>query len=463
MAQGRTLDMTQGSILPKMLQFAVPMMLGNLFQHLYNLADMTIAGYALGDHALAAISATVALVTLINTTAMGFNTGNTILMAQAFGAGEWDRTRRSFAGAVELCLALIAILTAGLCLLINPLLRLIQTPSDLYIDARAYIIILIAGLCATMLYNLLAGAFRALGNSRVPLLFLIFSSVLNVILDLIFMVPLRMGVRGAALATVVAQGISAVLSALYFYKSYPRLRPRWSDFHGNSALVKDMLPMGISAALTNSLFAIGDIAIQGALNGLGQDAIIAKGAARKLLSFCIIPSVCISNTCATFAAQNYGAGRLDRIARGLKAANLFSLCCNVVTFLLVFFFGGTVIQLVTNTGSEAVVKNGVLLMRISAAFIFTQTIVMSFRMAVQSMKRKLIPIMGTGIELLTRCFCAFILTPSIGFLGICFAEPLSWVVSGAAMVVCYILVMRRERLVREAYGVEAQTSQEGLL
>lgn len=451
MAQGRTLDMTQGSILPKMLQFAVPMMLGNLFQHLYNLADMTIAGYALGDHALAAISATAALVTLINTTAMGFNTGNTILMAQAFGAGEWDRTRRSFAGAVELCLALIVILTAGLCLLIDPLLRLIQTPPDLYADAKAYIFILIAGLCATMLYNMLAGAFRALGNSRVPLLFLIFSSVLNVILDLVFMGPLQMGVRGAALATVIAQGISAVLSVLYFYKSYPQLRPHMDDFRRNRGLLSEMLPMGVAAALTNSLFSIGDIAIQGALNNLGDDAIIAKAVARKIQSFCIIPSICTSNTCATFTAQNYGAGRLERITQGLKAANLFSLCCNAVTFTLIYFFGGPLIQIVTNTDSAAVVENGVLMLRIVVAFIFTQTIVMSFRMSIQSMKRKLIPMLGTGIELLTRCFCAFILAPSFGFLGICFAEPLSWVVSGAVMVICYILVMRRERLAQTKF------------
>ena len=447
MARGRTLDMTRGRILPMMLQFALPMMLGNLFQHLYNLADMTIAGYALGDHALAAISATAALVTLINTTAMGFNTGNSILIAQAFGAGDHDRTRRSVAGVFELCLILIVILTVGLLLLIDPLLKLIQTPADLYADARAYIVILIAGLCATMLYNMLAGAFRALGNSRVPLMFLIFSSILNVILDLVFMVPLQMGVRGAALATVIAQGISAVLSVLYFYKSYPLFRPRRSDFRGNRALLLDMLPMGISAALTNSLFAIGDIAVQGALNNLGDDAIIAKAVARKIQSFCIIPSICTANTCATFTAQNYGAGRLGRITQGLKVANLFSLCCNVVTFALIYLFGGSIIQVVTNTDSAAVVENGVLMLRIVVAFVFTQTIVTSFRMAIQSMKRKLIPMLGTGIELLTRCFCAFVLAPSLGFLGICFAEPLSWVVSGAAMVICYVLILRKEQRV----------------
>ena len=450
MARGRTLDMTQGRILPLMLQFAIPMMLGNLFQNLYNLADMTIAGYALGDHALAAISATAALVTLMNATAMGFNTGNTILMSQAFGAGDYDKTRRSFAGALELCVILIAILTGGMLLFLDPLLKVIQTPADLYVDAKAYIVILIAGICATMMYNMLAGAYRALGNSRVPLMFLIFSSALNVVLDLLFLVPLHMGVSGAALATVIAQGVSAVLSALYFYKNYPQFRPRWSDFRGNRALLMDMLPMGVSAGLTNSLFSIGDIAIQGALNGLGDDAIIAKAVARKIQSFCVIPSICTANACTTFAAQNYGAGRLERITQGLKVANLFNLCCNVGTFTLIFFFGGTITRFVTNTSSPLVIEYSELMLRIVVACIFTQTIVMSFRMSIQGMKRKLIPLLGTGIELLTRCFCAFVLAPSWGFLGICFAEPLSWVVSGAAMVVCYAVIWRKEYRAREA-------------
>ena len=186
--------------------------------------------------------------------------------------------------------------------------------------------------------------------------------------------------------------------------------------------------------------------MQGALNTLGQNAIIAQAAARKVIGICIIPSIGVASTCATFAAQNYGAGQLKRITKGINIANLFSLCCNVVTYLLVFIFGGTIIRFITNTESSAVIQNGVLMMRIVVAFIFTQTIVMTYRMSVQSMNQKLIPLLGTGIELLTRCFCALVLTPAIGFLGICFAEPLSWVVSGLAMVFCYFRVINKELL-----------------
>ena len=452
MAQGRTMDMTRGRILHTLLRFAVPMMFGSLFQHLYNLADMTIAGYALGDHALAAIAATSALVTLINTTAMGFNSGNAILMAQSFGAGNWELTRRNFAGMIELCLGLVVCFSTVLMVLLNPLMKMIQTPDELMHDAKGYITVLIVGLFATMFYNMLAGAFRAIGNSRVPLMFLIISSVLNVVLDILFMVPLKMGVVGAALATVIAQGISAVLSGLYLYRHYPQLRLKREDFRRNGGLLRDMLPMGVTAALTNSLFSIGDIAVQGALNTLGQDAIIAKAAARKLLSFCTLPSMNISNACATFTAQNFGAKKLSRIPKGLVMTNLFSVCSNVVTFLLMFLFGEWLLQLVTNTESAAVLEYGVLMLRLVASCTFLQTVVTAFRMAVQSMKHKVIPMVGTGIELLTRFFCAFVLAPSLGFLGICFAEPLSWLVSGAVMVICYFRVMKKERQALERAG-----------
>lgn len=439
------MDMTTGATLPLMLQFAIPVMLGHLFQNMYNLVDMTIAGYAIGDHAIAAISASHALIMLINATAMGFNSGNTILISQAFGAKEPDRARRCFAGAAELCAILAVLATAVLLLTIDPLLRLVKTPDELMVDAKCYLLIMVIGLLATMFYNLLAGVFRAVGNSRIPLVFLILSSVLNVGLDVLFIVPLGMGVAGAALATVLAQLISVVLSGVYLYVNYPWLRIRKEDFCRNGGLLKDMLPMGISIAVSNSLFAIGDIAVQGAVNGLGSDAIVAQAAANKIKSFCITPSIGMANTCAAFAAQNYGAGKLERISKGIKTGILFNVACNVVTYAVVFFFGAPLIQFITNTDSVQVVADGARMLKIVCAFIFTQTIVMVYRMSLSSMKCKIIPVVGTAIELVSRCFSAWVLVPVLGFLGICFAEPLSWVISGAVMMICYIWVIKRAR------------------
>ncbi len=443
--KGRTLDMTSGAILPLMLQFAIPVMLGHLFQNMYNLVDMTIAGHAIGDYAIAAISASSALIMLINATAMGFNTGNTILISQAFGAKDYDGARRSFAGAVELCAMLIVVATSTLLLVIDSLLRLVKTPAELLVDAKSYLLIMVIGLFATMFYNLLAGVFRAVGNSRIPLVFLIVSSLLNVGLDILFMVPLNMGVSGAALATVLAQLISVALSGGYLYVNYPWLRIRKEDFLHNGSLLKDMLPMGISISVSNALFAVGDLAVQGAVNGLGADAIVSQASANKIKSFCITPSIGMANTCAAFAAQNYGAGKLDRISKGIKTGILFNIACNVVTYAVVFFLGAPLIRFITNTDSAQVVADGALMLKIVCAFIFTQTIVMVYRMSLSSMKCKVIPIIGTAIELVSRCFSAWVLVPMLGFVGICFAEPLSWVISGAVMVICYIWVIKKAR------------------
>ena len=435
--------MTTGKIFPVLLKFALPLMLGSLFQNLYHLADLSIAGYTLGDHALAAISATGALATLINATAMGFNMGNSIRIAQEFGAGNLKLARKAFAGVIELCIAMAVIFTALLLALITPLLKLVQTPDELFQDAKAYIVVIIIGLIASMMYNMFAGAFRALGNSLTPLIFLIISSLLNIGLDLLFIAVFGMGVVGAAVATVLSQAISAVASGIYLHANYPEMRLKKEDFRGNGSLIKDMIPMGLSVALSNSLFAIGDIAIQGAVNSLGSDIIISHASASRIKSFAIIPSINMANACSTFAAQNYGAGKYDRITRGLYSAVIFNVFVNIVTTAIAYLFGGELIALVTNTESAQVIANGSMMLRIVIPFMWTQTIITGYRMTLQSMGQKVTPVIGTGIELVCRFVCAFGLAPVFGFKGICFAEPASWVTSGALMVICYYVLLRK--------------------
>jgi putative MATE family efflux protein len=435
--------MTEGATFPLLIRFASSLMLGSIFQHLYNLADMSIAGYTLGDHALAAISASSALITLINATAMGFNSGNSILVSQNFGAGNWEGARKAFAGVLKLCIGLIIIFTAVLYLTIGPLLKLVQTPEEIFTDAKAYIMTLILGLFCTMMYNMYAGVYRALGNSVVPLVFLIICACLNIGLDILFIVPLRMGVVGAGLATVVSQGLSVLMSAIHFHKNYPEMRLKKEDLRANPAMMRKMLPMGISVAFSNSLFAIGDIAIQGAVNSLGQEAIIAKAASQKIRSFAIVPSINMAHASATFTAQNYGAKKYERIPKGVYLSVLFNIAVNMITTAIAFAFGGSLIRLVTNTDSALVIANGQLMLRVVVPFIFTQTIVTAYRMALQSMEHKLAPIIGTGIELCTRFFCAFVLAPIWGFAGICWAEPLSWVVSGAVMFIWFNIAIKK--------------------
>ena len=445
-------DMTQGKILPVLLTFAIPMMLGALFQDLYNLVDMTIAGYTLGDDALAAISATSGMMIFINSMSRGFNIGNAILVSNSFGAGDLQKTRKSFAAMAELCIAMAVTSTVLLLLVIRPLLRLISTPDNLFSDAKIYIVTIISGIIAAMLYDMFACAYRAVGNSKTPLYFLILSSLLNMVLDYVFMVPLAMGVRGAALATIVSQAISAILSGINFYRSYPELRIRKEDLVGNGGIIREMLPIGFSSSLTNSVFAIGTVAIQGAVNALGAETIIAQGASRKIQMFAYIPSVSIANTIATFSAQNYGAKKIDRISKGIHTAILFSFCCNIVTFTVLFFFGGKLTALITNTQSAAVIKQSETMLRIIVPFIFCQTAIMSYRMSIQGMQRKIIPIMGTFIELIIRCVFALVITPVIGYVAIAWAEPASWITSGLSMLISYYVIAHKEsvRLLSEA-------------
>ena len=436
-------DMTKGAILPILWKFALPLMLGGLFQDLYSIADMTIAGHTLGDHALAAISATGAVIMMMNYAAMGFNLGNSILMSNAFGEGDMDKTRKAFFVMIELALAYSVVMTTVFLSFLRPLMQAVNTPPELFADAKTYAVIIIAGLTCNMAYNLFAGAFRALGNSKMPLYLLIFSSFLNIILDYVFIVAFRLGVAGAAYATIFSQLISAVLSALFFFKLFPEMKIRKEDIKGNGAMAKDMFLVGISVAITNSIFAIGAVAIQGAINSLGPDTIIAQSSCSRILAFAMIPSGNIANTASTFAAQNFGAKKFDRITKGLGVSMCMTLTINVLTFTVIFLFGDDLVRLITNTKNENVIYMAQTMLNIECAFIWAQTAVMGFRMCIQSLKKKVIPMFGTAVELVIRCFFAFILTPVIGFKAIALAEPASWLISGAVMVVSYFVIIKK--------------------
>lgn len=434
--------MTEGSILGALVAFAVPMMLGGLFQDLYSMADMTIAGYTLGDHAIAAISASAAIVNMMNYAARGYNMGNSILISNAFGEGNMEKTKRALIAMIVLCVAYSAAFTALFLIFLEPLLNFVNTPAELYSDAKLYTVIIISGLTCTMFYNVFACAFRALGNSKIPLYFLIFSSLLNIALDFVCIVILRLGVMGAAIATIFSQFISAVLSGIQFFKVFPEMKFKFSDTKGIGPVVADMFPVGISVAITNSIFSIGAVSVQGAINALGSDTIIAQSACSKIRMFATIPSVNIANAVATFAAQNYGARKYKRITEGVWTGIGLSAAINVLTYLIVFFFGGRIAQLITNTKNDDVVFMASTMLRIEVLFIWAQTAVMSFRMSIQSLKRKVIPMVGTGVELVIRCVFAFVITPLIGFRAISYAEVASWLISGTVMAICYFVLIK---------------------
>ena len=437
----KTIDLTKGHVLWQLLIFSVPMMIGSLFQDLYQIVDISISGHILGDNAVAAIGATTGIMMIINTSVRGLTVGNSLPMSAAFGAGDMEKTRKTYAGTIKIAVIVAAIITLILMAPIDPILMLVQTPINQYDDAKAYIMIVIGGIIAAMIYHMYEANFRALGNSKIPLMILIMCSLLNIALDYLCVAVLDWKVPGAAIATVVSWTISAVVSGILFYKMYPEMRIKWSDFKGDKEIIKDMLPIGLSSMATLSVFSLGAFMIQGAVNVLGKTSIVAKTAMQNINKFATIPSVSICNALATFCAQNYGAKKFKRIQSSVLWAMLASFVINIVTFTIIFFTGPWLIRVITDTESEEVVKQAYDMSVFVTAFVWAQTMIMGYRQAIQGMKRKIIPIIGTTIELFTRGFCAFYMIPAIGYMGIAYAEPLSWIVSGIVMVVSFYLIL----------------------
>ena len=306
----RTLDMTTGKPLKLIIQFAIPLFIGTLFQQAYNIIDTMIAGYNLGDEAIAAIGATSALYSLIVSFANGLNSGYGIVVSRIFGAKEYDKLRKAVAAMVLLDVGITIVLT----LLVLPLLRaflgFLSTPEEIFEQAYQYIFVIMAGMVTTIAYNMCAGFLRAIGNSRVPLYFLIISCILNLGMDMLFIMGFGMGVMGAGLATVIAQAVSALLCMAYIWRKYPDFLPKRGEWKPERGLMAEMLSTGLSMGTMLSIFAIGSIILQRGINHLGTGIITAHTAARRIIEIFMMPLSTISTATSTFVGQYFGAGKM---------------------------------------------------------------------------------------------------------------------------------------------------------
>ena len=304
------LDMPKGSPLKLILKFLVPVLLGCLFQQLYNMVDTIIVGKGVGSDALAAVGATGTIVFFILGFMNGLTTGFTVLSSQRYGAGDYEGLRKSVGNAFVLGLIVTVIMTIASLLGMDWLLRIMQTPEDIFDMSKEYIVIICVGIIFTTLYNLTASILRAVGNSKVPLYFLIFSSILNVVLDYVFIKFTNMGVMGAAVATVLAQLLSVIFCFVVILKNFKIIRLEKDDFKFSSSLFKNMMGAGMTMAVMNSIFSIGSIIMQGSINALGDDIIAAHLGSRKVAEMFMQPLVTIGTACSTFVGQNYGAGKI---------------------------------------------------------------------------------------------------------------------------------------------------------
>ena len=433
--KSRVLDMTRGDPFRLVLQFSLPLFCSNLLQQVYNLTDTALAGHLLGSAALAEIGATAALYGLIMNFAFGMNNGLALTVSRCFGAGEREGIRRAVGWMVTLSAAVSIVLTSVSLLGRGALLQVLQVPAEVWDGAAAYLTVILLGIPLTMLYNMEAALLRAVGNSVTPLLFLLFSSVLNVGLDAAFMGPLGMGVRGAAVATVLAQGISAVLGAVYLVRSYPELH--FAPAHLKKSArraVMNMFWAGMSMGLMSAIYNLGSVALQSSINALGSVYITAQTAARRMAEMYFIPGGALGISVATFSSQNLGAGRRSRIGQSVRAALKIYFVWWLFVLAFTFLLGEPVLRLITGSSDARIISNAMLYLKISVPIIPPMAVLVILRNMLQGIRHTVEPLLASALELIGKVIFAVWLVPVWGYRAVCFCEPTTW-------VICFVFIL----------------------
>jgi len=439
----KVMDMTQGKPLPLILRFAIPLLIGNIFQQVYSIVDTMVAGYNLGDNAIAAIGATSALFNLIISLANGLNSGYGIIVTQRFGAHDNRGIRSSIAGMLKLNVYTTIVLTAGALLSLRILLRFMNIPDTIYAQAYEYIAIILAGMVTTVCYNMFASILRAFGNSRTSLYFLILSSVLNIGMDILFVAGLHMGVAGAALATVLAQGISAAFSGRYVVKNYSLYLPKREDWRVPRSMLSQLLGQGLGMGLMFCVINLGSIILLRANNALGETLITAHTSARRIIEIMMQPLNTVPTATAAFVGQNWGAQQKERIKKAIHQVMWVELGWSVFSIIFMFAFGAWLVRLTTGTSDAILVENAVVSIRWHLAFFPVLGPLFVLRLCMQSMGIKLAPVLSSCIELVLKWVAAVLLIPRLGFLGTCMTEPLIWNFMLVYLGIAYISMRRK--------------------
>ncbi len=436
-------DMTSGSPEKMIFHFTLPIFIGNVFQQFYSMADTVIVGKFIGTKALAAVGSTGTIMFLINGFVLGMTAGFTVLTAQKFGAGDMKAMRQTVGSAALLGIIMSVILTAVGMLGMRPLLTFMQTPDDIFRDAYAYIMVICAGIGAQMLYNLLSSVLRALGNSKVPLYFLILAALLNIVLDMVFITVFHMGAAGAAWATIVSQGISGLLCLVYIIKAVPVLHLQKEDWKPNLHLLKIQLSVGLPMALQYSITAIGTMMVQTALNLLGSTQVAAFTAASKIEQVVTQAYVAMGTTMATYCAQNMGAGKIRRIRQGFKAITIMGIIYSVVVAAVIMTVGKYMTYLFLSGDLTEIMQSVDIYLKCVGAFFIPLTVVNVYRNGIQGMGYGLLPMMAGVAELIGRGVVAVLATRQKSYVGACMASPAAWVLAGGLLLIMYYYVIRQ--------------------
>lgn len=448
----KTNDMTVGNPAGLIIRFTIPMCLGNIFQQFYNIADSIIAGQFIGVDALAAIGSTGSLMFFVTGWLSGLCSGFAILVSQWFGAKRYDRMRHYVAMSIYLAVAFSVVMTVIFEIANEPILKMMNSPEELMGDVKAYMGIIYAGLLVTAAYNSLAAFLRALGDSKSPLYFLIISAVINVVLDIVFIVWFGMGVAGCAYATVIAQGISALLCLVYIWKKFPILHLKKMDFKISLHSLGRLLALGIPMGLQFSITAIGTIIVQGAVNVYGAVYMAGFSAAGKIQNIVATVFGALGATMATYVGQNHGAGRMDRVKSGVRCTQIMILVWSVVTMVVMYFFGEYMTFLFVDPSETEVVEVAVLYFHtVFWAYPFVGSIFL-YRNTLQGMGYGLVPMLGGVFELAARAALVALVAGKTSFVGVCLTDPAAWIAALIPLIPYYFYIMRKQKreMVRES-------------
>ena len=423
-----TQDLTIGSPPKQIIRFAIPLLLGNLFQQFYNVIDTMIIGRSCGDLGLASIGAATPLNYLLNNLTIGVTLGFSVVIAKYFGAREYSEQRKAEAASIVWGVIIAVVMSAIAAVCAKPFFTFTKTPEDIIQGAYDYIYVIISLQMIPFLYNLEAAFLRAVGNSRVPVYALIAGLVFNTIFDYIFVVRFGMDLKGAAIATVLAQLISALICFVYIWKKCEALHLSRPDFGFTRARVIELMTMGFSTAVTLSVVEVGTIVLQSAINSFGSVVISSHTASRRLLSLATVPLNSMGSAAATFTGQNYGAKKPDRILAGIKSALTFSFFWSLLANLIFWPFGGQLIGFLTGTQNQEIIQTSVYYLRFHFPLLFVLSVLFVFRQSLQGLTDKRTPVISSALEMICKVVITYLLVPVIGYLGVCVAEPSIWVI-----------------------------------
>ena len=439
----RTRNMTTGRPAKLILIFAIPLLIGNFFQLLYNLADTLIVGRLLGVHSLAAVGSTGSVVFLIIGFTMGASNGLTLITSQRFGANDAEGVKRSVATGSVIIFALMIILTILSVTNTGRILQLMQTPPEIIEEAHLYLIIILSGLSFTVLFNYLSGLIRALGDSRTPLYYLIFGTLLNIGLVTLFISVFEMGVEGAAITTLMSQCAASVLCLRHILKNLPILHFQKRHLKLTWHEVKEHIFLAIPMAFQMSLIAIGNMLLQFVVNGLGAISIAAYAAAIRINQVAVFPLFSFGLSMGTYTAQNMGAKKYLRIKQGVKECALLSVGFALLIGSVNVLFGYRLSGLFVGGEAPEVLELAQTFLSVSGSFYIILSLLFVFRFTLQGMGKSRIPFISSLIELFMNSFAALFLGRDFGFVGVAWAPPLAWIGGVVPLSIAYMIFMRR--------------------